>query len=264
MLKASGEAGHRPEARDGDAAMTDPGNQADIGPTGAGPTGIGLAEFASMADQAYAGIEELIVSGTLPPRGFVSEKQLSAQLGIGRTPVREALKRLELDGMVTIVPSRGIMVTEVDVKLQLYVLDVRRELERLIARRAARYALPDERERCRAIAGAMLDAARSGDGMHFMHLDQEVNQLLDQCARNPVATQTIRPLRSLSRRFWFQNYHAHSGSLEDGAATHAALMMAIHAGDVEAAATASDRLMAYVEAYARETLRYPFGDRAAP
>ncbi len=216
-----------------------------------------------MADQAYSRIEELIVSGTLPPRGFVSEKQLSAQTGIGRTPVREALKRLELDGMVTIVPSRGIMVTEVDVKLQLYVLDVRRELERLIARRAARYALPAERERCRAIAEAMLDAARSGDGMRFMHLDQEVNQLLDQCARNPVATQTIRPLRSLSRRFWFQNYHVHSGSLEDGARTHADLMLAVHSGDVEAAAAASDRLMAYVEAYARETLRYPFGDQAA-
>ncbi|WP_372395810.1 GntR family transcriptional regulator [Azospirillum sp. HJ39] len=235
--------------------MTDPGNQTEIGPAETGP-----AEFASMADKAYAGIEELIVSGTLPPRGFVSEKQLSAQLGIGRTPVREALKRLELDGMVTIVPSRGIMVTEVDVKLQLYVLDVRRELERLIARRAARYALPAERERCRAVAAEMLDAARAEDGMRFMHLDQEVNQLLDQCARNPVATQTIRPLRSLSRRFWFQNYHAHSGSLEDGARTHADLMLAIHTGDVEAAATASDRLMGYVEAYARETLRYPFGD----
>ncbi|CAO3425908.1 GntR family transcriptional regulator [Azospirillum doebereinerae] len=249
--------------------MTDPGNQTQArqtqaGQIEAGQIEAGPADLGSMADQAYAGIEELIVSGTLPPRGFVSEKQLSAQLGIGRTPVREALKRLEMDGLVTIVPSRGIMVTEVDIKLQLYVLDVRRELERLIARRAARYALPEERERCRGIAGAMLDAARSGDGMRFMHLDQEVNQILDQCARNPVAAQTIRPLRSLSRRFWFQNHHTHSGSLEDGANTHADLMLAIHKGDVEAAAAASDRLMAYVENYARATLRYPFGDMAAP
>ncbi|MBP2231820.1 DNA-binding GntR family transcriptional regulator [Azospirillum agricola] len=243
--------------------MTDAGNQTDAGRIETGQAETAPAGFASMADQAYAAIEELIVSGILPPRGFVSEKQLSAQTGIGRTPVREALKRLELDGMVTIVPSRGIMVTEVDVKLQLYVLDVRRELERLIARRAARYALPAERERCRAIAGEMLDAARSEDGMRFMHLDQEVNQLLDQCARNPVATQTIRPLRSLSRRFWFQNHHAHSGSLEDGARTHAELMLAIHKSDVEAAAAASDRLMAYVEAYARETLRYPFADHSS-
>ena len=212
----------------------------------------------SLAAQAYAAIEELIVSGALPPRSFVSEKQISAQLGIGRTPVREALKRLELDGMVTIVPSRGIMVTEVDVKLQLYVLDVRRELERLIARRAARYAVPAERERCRAIAEAMLESARTGDGRRFMHLDQEFNQLLDQCARNPVAVQTIRPLRSLSRRFWFQNQHSQPNSLEDGAATHAALMMAVHQGDVEGAAAASDRLMSYVEDFARATLRYPF------
>lgn len=217
-----------------------------------------------MADQAYAAIEELIVSGTLPPRSFVSEKQLSAQLGIGRTPVREALKRLEIDGMVTIVPSRGIMVTEVDVKLQLYVLDVRRELERLIARRAARYALPAERERCRVIAEEMLDAARQGDGLRFMHLDQEVNQLLDQCARNPVAVQTIRPLRSLSRRFWFQNYRAQPSSLDAGAGTHAELMMAIHRGDAEAAAAASDQLMSYVDRFARATLRYPFEDPAHP
>ncbi len=212
----------------------------------------------SLADQAYAEIEELIVSGTLPPRSFLSEKQISAQIGIGRTPVREALKRLEIDGLVTVVASRGIMITEVDVKLLLYVLDVRRELERLIARRAARFATVTERERCRGIAKAMLEAARQGDGTRFMHLDQEFNQILDHCARNPVAVQTIRPLRSLSRRFWFQNYHTQSGSLKGGAKTHADLMLAVAKGNTDEAAALSDRLMSNVEEFARATLNYPF------
>jgi DNA-binding GntR family transcriptional regulator len=200
-------------------------------------------------------IEEMIMIAELPPNTFVSELKLSEDIGIGRTPVREALKRLEADGLVDIAPSRGIHITEVDLKQQLMVLEVRRELERLVAVRAARHATAVERERFRTLAGEMQEAANNGDGERFMRCDWEFNRLLDEAARNPIAIKSMRPLRSLSRRFWFQNYPQQEESLEMGSRTHVSVMQAVAAGDEAAAAKKMDELMDYVESFARATIR---------
>ena len=80
----------------------------------------------------------------LSPGAIVSEKALAERIGIGRTPIREALQRLTRERLVTILPRRGIMVSEINVKSQLRLLEVRRELERLISKRAARRATEDE------------------------------------------------------------------------------------------------------------------------
>ncbi len=209
----------------------------------------------TLAERAYIAIEEMIMTAQLLPNTFVSELKLSEDLGIGRTPVREALKRLEADGLVVIVPSRGILVTEVDLKQQLMVLEVRRELERLIAVRAARHSTPAERQRFRELAVLMQQAAANKDSEQFMRYDQEFNRLLDYAARNPIASKSMRPLRSMSRRFWFQNYSRQEESLDKGAQTHIAVMLAVADGNAEAAGAAMDALMDYVDSFARSTLR---------
>src|SRR5579862_4670828 len=115
-------------------------------PTGRGETYAAPAEAASpidersLTDRAYSILEEMIVTLRLPPGGAVSEASLSKALEIGRTPIREALQRLARERLVTILPRRGILVTEINVKSQLRLLEVRREVERLIARSAARRA----------------------------------------------------------------------------------------------------------------------------
>jgi DNA-binding GntR family transcriptional regulator len=198
----------------------------------------------SLADRAYFLIEEMIMTGVLAPNTFVSEHGVSEHLGIGRTPVREALKRLEADGMVEAIPSRGIRITEPDLKQHLLMLEVRRQLERLLATRAAKFATLAERKMFDDLAKRMKDAAATKDGEAFMRTDQEFNVLLDQAARNPVATRFMRPLRAMSRRFWFQNFPQQQDSLEMGTKTHTAVMAAVAAGD----------LMDYVESFARSTL----------
>ena len=80
----------------------------------------------------------MIVTLRIAPGAAVSEQELAGNLGIGRTPIREALQRLAREGLVAILPRRGILVSGIDVKRQLRLLEVRRELERLIARSAAR------------------------------------------------------------------------------------------------------------------------------
>ena len=87
----------------------------------------------------------MIVRLELAPGSAVSEAMLSSRLGIGRTPIREALQRLARERLVRILPRRGVIVSEIDVKSQLRLLEVRREIERLMARAAARRASADER-----------------------------------------------------------------------------------------------------------------------
>jgi DNA-binding GntR family transcriptional regulator len=230
------------------AKITDSRNGTEMPPR----KGFAVAE--TLADRAYIAIEEMIMTAALPPGTFVSESQLSTELEIGRTPVREALKRLEADGLVAVVASRGILVTEVNLADQLLMLEVRRELERLLARRAARFASAAERQRFTELVALMRDAADSGEAEQFMRHDQEFNTLLSAAARNPMLTRSIRPLRSMSRRFWFQHSSQQNDSLRRGALTHTSVMEAIAAGDAALAATQMDLLMDYVEEFARSTI----------
>ena len=94
----------------------------------------------SLTEAAYREIEERIVTLVLRPGEVLSEGVLVEALGIGRTPVREALQRLAREGLVVVIPRRGVMVSDIDVKSQLELLVVRRELERLMARLAAERA----------------------------------------------------------------------------------------------------------------------------
>ena len=88
---------------------------------------------ATLTDTAYREIEERIVTLQLSPGEVLSESMLVDALGIGRTPIREALQQLAREGLVIIMPRRGVIVSELDVRRQLELLKVRRELERLIA-----------------------------------------------------------------------------------------------------------------------------------
>ncbi len=90
-------------------------------------------ETSSLTDRAYGELEERIVTLQLEPGAVLSETTLAQQLGFGRTPVREALQRLAREGLVVIFPRRGILVSEIDVKRQLALLEVRRERERRMA-----------------------------------------------------------------------------------------------------------------------------------
>jgi DNA-binding GntR family transcriptional regulator len=195
----------------------------------------------------------MIVTLELPPGTLLSENTLSGRLGIGRTPIREALQRLAAEHLVLIMPRRGIMVSEVDLRQQLLLLEVRRELERLIATSAARRASSDEREQFRTMADEMETAATRGDDVTFLRIDRSFNQFAAASARNPFAAKAIAPLHALSRRFWFIHYRQ-AADMPIAAQVHVAVMKAIAAGDEAAAIEASDGLMDYIESFTRSTL----------
>src|SRR5262245_65347722 len=105
----------------------------------------------TLTDRAYRELEEQIVTLRLKPGEFLSEYALASSLRIGRTPIREALQRLGREGLVTILPRKGILVAETDPRRQLLVLEVRRELERLLSRLGAQRASEEQRRRFREI-----------------------------------------------------------------------------------------------------------------
>ena len=98
------------------------------------------ANSPTLTQEAYERLEEMIITLELAPGEAVSEAILSKRLGIGTTPIREALHRLARQYLVHIIPRRGVVITSVDVRLQFEVLETRRELDRLVSRGAAQRA----------------------------------------------------------------------------------------------------------------------------
>lgn len=207
----------------------------------------------TLTEQAYQQLEERIVTLRLAPGAVLSEQSLSAELGIGRTPIREALQRLAREGLVVVLPRKGILVADTDPRKQLLVLEVRREIERLLARAGAVRAKEVERTRFREIADGMEAAARSSDDIAFLRFDREMNALLADAAHNEYAARTMRFLNGHSRRFWYLHYKE-AADLPRCARLHAAEARAIADGDGESAAEASDKLMDYVEKFTRDTV----------
>ena len=212
-----------------------------------------LAQADTLSERAYRELEEQIVTLKIPPGTVVSEAALSKRTGFGRTPIREAIQRLARERLVVIMARRGIMVAEVNIQTQLRLLEVRRELERLLARCAARRATAAERQRLNGIAEEMERAGAKNDDRSFMRLDREFNLLVLDAARNEFATGAMTLMHGLSRRFWYIHYKQ-VADLPLAARLHADIARAIAQGDQDGAAAASDRLVDYIEAFTRATL----------
>src|SRR6476469_725764 len=211
------------------------------------------AARATLTEQAYRLIEEQVVTLRLKPSQVLSEQMLSATFKIGRTPIREALQRLAREGLVAILPRKGILVSDINPRNQLLVLEVRRELERLLSRAGAERATKEQREQLQDIARGMDRASKANDDIAFMRLDRELNRLMIDAGHNDYAARSMKLLQGLSRRFWYMHYRE-AADLPLCARLHANQARAIAQGDGDAAARASDKLMDYVENFTRRTV----------
>lgn len=213
------------------------------------------AETDTLADQAYRQLEERIVTLDLSPGTTVSVSDLSARIDIGRTPLRDALQRLADARLVEILPRRGVRVSDIRLRDHLALLETRRALDRLVARRAARQAASLDRGAFEACATAMAEAAQAGRLDEFMRLDQRFDEMIIETARNPFAAEAVIPLHTHCRRFWYK-FEAH-GDLRRSAQLHEQLMHAVAQGDEARAADASDALIDYLDAFTRSVLERP-------
>lgn len=205
------------------------------------------------AQIAYARLEEMIVTLELAPGSRISENAMAARLGLGRTPVREAIQRLAHEGSLRVLPRAGAIVSEIDITDQFKLIEVRRGIERILAGRAARLADAPAREVFSALAARFEEAAARDDETLFIPADRDFNALVAASAQNKYAAAAMAPIQAQTRRFWYLN-HRKFGDLGRVSRLHAAICRAIVAGDETAAQDASDALIDAVEDYTRRML----------
>lgn len=202
------------------------------------------ADARSFADQAYYRIRELIVTLELPPGSLVSERDLMEQLGLGRTPVREALRALARERLVDVYPRRGMFVSPVDVGDLAGLSEVRVTLEGRAARLAAERATDAERTETGALL-AELDVSSAHDERSLIDLDQRLHHHVYRCAHNPFLEATLNEYYMLTLRIWFLVLDR-VVRLEDAIQEHRDLLEAIRDRDP---ARAEDVMRRHVEGF---------------
>ena len=200
------------------------------------------------AVRAYHALERMIVTLDLLPGSVVTEGALIDRLGLGRTPVREAIQRLAWEGLIEIRPRAGLAIAPLHPGDWVRVIDARRSLELLLARSAARFVTRNTADLFHASALAMRQAVMAADVLAFLQADKALDEALAFAADNPFAARVVAPLQSHSRRFWYR-YNAETG-LAESAEHHVALIRSILEGDEEGAAAEADRLMILLRAHA--------------
>jgi DNA-binding GntR family transcriptional regulator len=207
---------------------------------------------ASLAEQAYRILEQRIVTLELPPGELVSEGQLIALSGLGRTPVREAMQRLAQQDLIQVLPRKGLLVTPVSQAAMLHILEARKPLERVIVYRAALNARDEQRGGLSAIAR---DLAVAHDNFEaYLRLESDLARLLDLCAGNPFASAAVTPLRSHCRRFWY--LHRQRVQLSDAISAQSKLARLVARRDFNGAQKAVDGMITVIERLAAGVERF--------
>lgn len=189
----------------------------------------------SLSHQAYERIRHKIISLELPPGQVIDEVQLQKELALGRTPIREALKRLSLEKLVTIVPRRGMFVTDIGITDLQHLFETRLTLEALAARLAARRGKPKHWERMAAALDRLSAADASVDNETLITIDEACHQIMYEATGNEFLRDILTTLYALSLRLWYYSL-SRIGDMRAAVQEHHAILHALQAGDAEAAA----------------------------
>lgn len=208
---------------------------------------------ATATTRAYRTLENLIVTLELAPGSVTTEGQLVERLGLGRTPVREAIQRLAWEGLIDVRPRAGLAIAPLNPSDWLRVIDARRGAEIVLARSAARFITSEAAARFHDAARDMQKAVVSGNVLAFLQADKAWDEALAMAADNDFAARLAAPLQTHSRRFWFR-FQSDSG-LAQAAEHHLKVIRAIGEGDETAAGEMAGRLMDMLRASAEATLR---------
>jgi DNA-binding GntR family transcriptional regulator len=201
-----------------------------------------------LADRAYRELRDRLVTLRIAPGAPIDEDLIGRELKMGRTPVREAIKRLALENLVTVFPRRGTFASEINITDLAHISDVRTQLEGHAAYRAAQRITEAQREELSGLLDE-LQASRGNDDLAaLMELDARVHRFIYRCAANPFLEETLGRYFNLSLRIWylvidrlphlFARVHEHQD-----------VLLAISAGQP---ATARDTLVGHIDTFEQE------------
>ena len=189
----------------------------------------------SQADHAYREIRALIVTLELPPGSVLSEPELQARLGLGRTPIREALRTLANERLVEVYPRRGMFVAALDPRDLTALSEVREQLEPFAARLAAERRTEDDLAVIEELLTDIDAIAADPDMLTLIELDQRIHHHIYRCAHNDFLQSVCDQHYMHALRIWFLALDRVT-HLGDAVAEHRDLLLAVRDGDPERAA----------------------------
>jgi DNA-binding GntR family transcriptional regulator len=206
-----------------------------------------------LADRAYSELRDRIVTLAIAPGAPINEDSLGRELQMGRTPVREAIKRLALENLVAVFPRRGTFASEINITDLAHISDVRVQLEGHAAYRAAQRLTPVQREQLDALVAEIDMREGSGDPAELMRLDAQVHRFIYRCAANAYLQETLERYLNLSMRIWYLVLDR-LPHLFDRVHEHRDLLQTIRDGDAERARAIASEHVATFEGEIRGVL----------
>ena len=194
----------------------------------------------SLVDRAYEAIKRKILALEYRPGQWLNESRICDEFGFGRTPVHHAVHRLSRDGLLEIIPRKGLMIRPDSMNEVLDLMEARSSVEPNVAALAAERASP---EQVKAMRTMLAQSAKITDKRYrrpFMEIDRAFHATIAEAAGNPILADVIRPLHERSGRLWFLRLH-YSDDLATTQVEHEAILAAIEQGDRDAAARAMQR-----------------------
>jgi DNA-binding GntR family transcriptional regulator len=189
----------------------------------------------SLAEQAYLFVRDRLVMLDIPPGSPLNEEELGTTLGMGRTPIREALKRLESERLVVAYPRRGTFATDVNISDLAHISEVRRTLEPMATAAAATRATDADRATLTELRVQLDTGVPSGDNAELLRTDLALHRAIYRCVHNPFLEDTLIRYDNLATRIWcvfVPRLAGMAGHVDE----HVPLLTAIIEGDAEKAA----------------------------
>lgn len=198
-----------------------------------------LQNHRPLREIVYEQLKRQILIGQITPGTRMMEVELAEEMGVSRTPIREAIRKLEKEGLVVIEPRRGAYASDISVKDMVDTLEVREDLEGLAASMAAGRITPEEAEELMEITKGYSDAINAGDMEKIIHFDEAFHRRIVALSGNKTLIQLSETVQELALRFRYLYYDDFS-RYENMPIEHKNIIDALASGDCEAARTAAD------------------------
>ena len=198
---------------------------------------LNMDEYLPLRDVVFNTLRQAILRGELKPGERLMEIQLANKLGVSRTPIREAIRKLELEGLVLMIPRRGAEVAEITEKSLRDVLEVRGALEELAVKLACQKITDAEILELRAAEKEFELALKSGDVTKYAEADVKFHDVIYHATNNQRLIQLLFNLREQMYRYrveYLKRQDAHGNLL----AEHKQIIETIAARDMDAAVDA--------------------------
>lgn len=192
-----------------------------------------------LREMVYEELKMQILTGKIIPGTRMMEVDLANEIGVSRTPIREAIRKLEKEGLVTIEPRRGAYASQISTKDMVEILEVRQNMEGLAAFFAASRMQADQLAELKEVAKLYNEAVKSGNMQEMIKYDTRFHRIIVESCNNKVLVQMIEQLQELVLRFryiYYDNFRRAENMPEE----HLEIMTAIETGDAEAARAAAD------------------------